>query len=65
MVEIRDKIERRPIGSLIPYARNARTHSDAQIQQIGVGRANVCRGARMTTKPKPGRPAYEPDESRA
>ena len=34
MVEIRDKIERRPIGSLIPYARNARTHSDAQIQQI-------------------------------
>lgn len=34
MVEIRDKIERRPIDSLIPYARNARTHSDAQIQQL-------------------------------
>ena len=34
MVEIRDKIERRPIGTLIPYARNARTHSDAQIQQL-------------------------------
>lgn len=26
-----DKVERRPIGSLIPYAKNARTHSDAQI----------------------------------
>ena len=34
MVEIRDQIERRPIGSLIPYARNSRTHSDAQIQQL-------------------------------
>ena len=34
MVEIRDKIERRPIGSLIPYACNARTHSEEQIKQI-------------------------------
>ena len=34
MVEIRDKIERRPIGSLIPYAFNARTHSEEQIKQI-------------------------------
>jgi ParB family transcriptional regulator, chromosome partitioning protein len=29
-----DKIERRSVESLIPYARNARTHSDAQVAQI-------------------------------
>jgi DNA modification methylase len=29
-----DKIERRKVADLIPYARNARTHSDAQIAQI-------------------------------
>ncbi len=29
-----DKVERRPIASLIPYARNARTHSDAQVAQL-------------------------------
>jgi len=29
-----DKVERRPISSLIPYARNARTHSKDQIAQI-------------------------------
>ncbi len=29
-----DKVERRPIDTLIPYARNARTHSDAQVAQI-------------------------------
>jgi DNA modification methylase len=34
MVQIRDQIERRPIDSLVPYARNSRTHSDEQIQQI-------------------------------
>jgi DNA modification methylase len=28
------KIERRPIESLVPYARNARTHSDAQVASI-------------------------------
>jgi ParB-like chromosome segregation protein Spo0J len=27
-------IEHRPLDSLIPYARNARTHSDAQVAQI-------------------------------
>ena len=27
-------IERRPVGTLIPYANNARTHSDAQVAQI-------------------------------
>src|SRR4051812_20232138 len=29
-----DKVERRPIAKLLPYARNARTHSDAQIAAI-------------------------------
>src|SRR5215207_8696462 len=29
-----DKVERWPVPSLIPYARNARTHSDAQVAQI-------------------------------
>ncbi len=28
------QVEYRPIGELIPYARNARTHSDAQVAQI-------------------------------
>ena len=34
MVQIRDQIERRSIDSLVPYARNSRTHSEEQIQQI-------------------------------
>jgi ParB-like chromosome segregation protein Spo0J len=29
-----DKVERRAINTLIPYARNARTHSDEQVAQI-------------------------------
>lgn len=29
-----DKIEHLPVEDLIPYARNARTHSDAQVEQI-------------------------------
>jgi ParB-like chromosome segregation protein Spo0J len=29
-----DKVERRPVASLVPYAKNARTHSPAQINQI-------------------------------
>ncbi len=29
-----DRVERWPVPSLIPYARNARTHSDAQVAQI-------------------------------
>ena len=27
-------VEARPVAALIPYARNARTHSDAQVAQI-------------------------------
>ena len=30
-----DKVERWALNRLIPYARNARTHSDAQVAQIG------------------------------
>lgn len=29
-----DKVERRKVASLLPYARNARTHTDAQVKQI-------------------------------
>ena len=29
-----DRVERIPLADLIPYARNARTHSEAQIAQI-------------------------------
>jgi DNA modification methylase len=29
-----DRVERWPLAKLIPYARNARTHSDAQVAQI-------------------------------
>lgn len=29
-----DRVERRPIEALVPYARNSRTHSDEQIAQI-------------------------------
>lgn len=29
-----DKVGRKPVAELVPYARNARTHSDAQIAQI-------------------------------
>jgi ParB-like chromosome segregation protein Spo0J len=36
---VADKIEHWPIDKLIPYARNARTHSDAQVAQIA---ASIC-----------------------
>lgn len=29
-----DKVERRPVETLIPYARNSRVHDDAQVAQI-------------------------------
>ena len=29
-----DKVERRDVASLVPYARNARTHSPAQVAAI-------------------------------
>jgi hypothetical protein len=33
-MQVADKIIMRPVEALIPYARNARTHSDAQVAQI-------------------------------
>ncbi len=29
-----DRVQRRPVEELVPYARNARTHSEAQVDQI-------------------------------
>ena len=29
-----DKVKRRPLNSIVPYARNSRTHSDEQVAQI-------------------------------
>ena len=29
-----DQVQRRPVSKLVPYARNARTHSDEQVAQI-------------------------------
>jgi ParB-like chromosome segregation protein Spo0J len=29
-----DRVERRSVESLVPYARNARTHTEAQVEQI-------------------------------
>lgn len=29
-----DSVERRPLAALFPYAKNSRTHSDAQVEQI-------------------------------
>jgi DNA modification methylase len=29
-----DRVERKPVDSLVPYAKNARTHSDEQVAQI-------------------------------
>lgn len=33
-----DKVERRKVNSLVPYARNARTHSPEQVDQIAAQR---------------------------
>ena len=33
-MQLADKVERWPLDRLIPHARNARTHSDAQVAQI-------------------------------
>jgi ParB-like chromosome segregation protein Spo0J len=34
MINLHTNLQKRPTESLIPYARNARTHSEQQIQQI-------------------------------
>jgi hypothetical protein len=33
-----DKVERRAVAALIPYARNARTHSPEQVDDVAVTR---------------------------
>ena len=33
-IAVQDRLERIPVDALVPYARNSRTHSDAQIEQI-------------------------------
>jgi hypothetical protein len=38
-MQMADKIVLRSVESLIPYARNARTHSDAQVARVEAGRA--------------------------
>lgn len=35
-----DAVERRPVVALVPYARNARTHSEEQVAQIAPRSAN-------------------------
>jgi hypothetical protein len=68
-----DKVERRAIDSLIPYARNARTHSNGQVDQIaaldgsgparrgviiaGHGRVLAARRLGITSSPSPRSPA--------
>lgn len=52
-----DKVERREVSALIPYARNARTHSDEQVAQIAAsirapGAIQVRVGERGAPKPK-------------
>lgn len=34
MIDIRDRIERRPLEHLVPYSKNSRTHSEEQIAQL-------------------------------
>ena len=43
-MKLADKIVMRPVDALIPYASNARTHSDAQIAQIAASIAHRARG---------------------
>lgn len=34
MVQIHDQLERLPVAALVPFARNSRTHSEEQIEQL-------------------------------
>jgi hypothetical protein len=40
-----DKVERWAIDRLIPYAKNARTHTDAQIAALAASVKGVCDGS--------------------
>jgi hypothetical protein len=52
-----DKVERWSIDRLIPYAKNARTHSDAQIAAIAAGR--VRDSGRATARAVPWHALFE------
>jgi hypothetical protein len=43
-----DKVERRKVKDLVPYAKNARVHSEEQIEQIA--HANDCHEARNCSR---------------
>ena len=65
-----DKVERRAVADLIPYARNARTHSDAQVAQIAkpakseTGHSTQkpveCMKRPIENNSSPGQAVYEP-----
>jgi hypothetical protein len=43
-----DKVERRKVDELVPYANNARTHSDKQVEQLAgaAGGVRLCKQLR-------------------
>ncbi len=41
------RIEHWPLEKLIPYARNPRTHSDAQVAQIAASIADISAGVKI------------------
>lgn len=45
------KIENVSIDKLVPYARNSRTHSDAQVAQIAASSALFTKAARHNLEP--------------
>lgn len=47
-----DKVERRPISSLLPYANNARTHSAAQVAQLAASIAEFGFAMPVLVDPK-------------
>ena len=49
-----DKVERWAIDRLIPYAKNARTHTDAQVAAIAASIKELSR-----VRDEPGRPVPE------
>ena len=55
-----DKIEQWPTDKLVPYARNARTHSDSQVAQIAASIAEfgftnpILAGARHESRSRAG-----------
>jgi len=48
------RVEYRPLESLIPYARNARTHPEAQVAQIAASIKSLAARARLVAVRKTG-----------